>query len=83
MAVHIMVAAGEANPPDNRPASVKAHTPVSERQVAETLRQIGLEYGTADYLPTRPVTITIIPIDTEQQVLRNAIRTAMTELERV
>lgn len=57
----IQVFAGHADGEDKRPPSVKNHGYIPESNVTETLRQIGLEYRTADYFGNRQVIIVINP----------------------
>jgi hypothetical protein len=60
----IQVYAGHVDGPhdDNtRPASAKDHGYVEARDVHEVLRQIGLEFKTADYFTERQVIIVIDP----------------------
>lgn len=81
---HIQVFAGHSNNIDERPPSAKIHGYVAESEVNETLRQIGLEYKTADYFTSRQVVIVIdpdpdlsgtLPLSANQQIdnLRRAL----------
>lgn len=64
---HIQVFAGHStSEEDLRPPSAKVHGYVAESEVHETLRQIGLEYKTADYFPHRQ---TVIVIDPDPDIL--------------
>lgn len=55
---------------------------VSERDVSEELRQIGLEWRQADYFPTRQTVITFDPVpDQREPDVRALIREAASKLE--
>jgi hypothetical protein len=54
---------------------------VSERNVHEVLREVGLEYNTADYFSTRQVVIVLDPEQPDSDQARRAIQQAMESLE--
>jgi hypothetical protein len=82
MNIRITVYAGHSlDPTDtNYEPSTTVRT-VSERDVSETLRQLGLEWRQADYFPGRQTVITLDPVADAVDV-RGEVRKAAEALER-
>lgn len=69
------------NPQDKRPATTAQHI-VSERDLSDALRQIGLEWKNADYMPNREVIITISSLaEVRDPEIGEKIREAAAALE--
>lgn len=55
---------------------------VSENDVSEVLREIGLEWKTADYMSQRQVVLTLDPVrENEVREIKTAVRAAAQALE--
>lgn len=83
MSIRITIYAGHSlDPTDvNYEPSTTVRT-VSERDVSETLRQIGLEWRQADYFPGRQTVITLDPVRDDAVDVRGEVRKAAEALER-
>lgn len=74
--------AGESPTDTERPGSVKVYGPFEDCDVNEALRQIGLEWKTADYMTQRQVVLVLDPVEDDKQPdVRGLVRKAAEMLE--
>lgn len=74
-------AGSSTNAYDKREASTVNHGNVHNRDLADQLFRIGLEYKTADYFPNRQVVIVITPESTVPPEIQQKIKAAAEALE--